>query len=108
MADVIWSTSDPEIATVDQSGVVSFKSGGDCVVTVTTCDGGYTAQCKVNVVTNYDALQAQIDTYKSLELTETNYYPATWQAFQDAIAESQALIDANASSQKKWTPSWKS
>lgn len=101
VADVIWSTSDSEIATVDQSGVVSFKSGGDCVVTVTTCDGGYTAQCKVNVVTNYDALQAQIDTYKSLELTETNYYPATWQAFQDAIAESQALIDANASSQKE-------
>lgn len=101
VADVIWSTSDPEIATVDQSGVVSFKSGGDCVVTVTTCDGGYTAQCKVNVVTNYDALQAQIDTYKSLELTETNYYPATWQAFQDAIVESQALIDANASSQKE-------
>lgn len=101
VADVIWSTSDPEIATVDQSGVVSFKSGGDCVVTVITCDGGYTAQCKVNVVTNYDALQAQIDTYKSLELTETNYYPATWQAFQDAIAESQALIDANASSQKE-------
>lgn len=101
VADVIWSTSDPEIATVDQSGVVSFKSGGDCVVTVTTCDGGYTAQCKVNVVTNYDALQAQIDTYKSLELTETNYYPATWQAFQDAIAESQALINANASSQKE-------
>ena len=101
VADVIWSTSDPEIATVDQSGVVSFKSGGVCVVTVTTCDGGYTAQCKVNVVTNYDALQAQIDTYKSLELTETNYYPATWQAFQDAIAESQALIDANASSQKE-------
>lgn len=101
VADVIWSTSDPEIATVDQSGVVSFKSGGDCVVTVTTCDGGYTAQCKVNVVTNYDALQAQIDTYKSLELTETNYYPATWQAFQDAVAESQALIDANASSQKE-------
>lgn len=101
VADVIWSTSDPEIATVDQSGVVSFKSGGDCVVTVTTCDGGYTAQCKVNVVTNYDALQAQIDTYKSLELTETNYYPATWQAFQDAITESQALIDANASSQKE-------
>lgn len=101
VADVIWSTSDPEIATVDQSGVVSFKSGGDCVVTVTTCDGGYTAQCKVNVVTNYDALQAQIDTYKSLELTETNYYPATWQAFRDAIAESQALIDANASSQKE-------
>lgn len=101
VADVIWSTSDPEIATVDQNGVVSFKSGGDCVVTVTTCDGGYTAQCKVNVVTNYDALQAQIDTYKSLELTETNYYPATRQAFQDAIAESQALIDANASSQKE-------
>lgn len=101
VADVIWSTSDPEIATVDQNGVVSFKSGGDCVVTVTTCDGGYTAQCKVNVVTNYDAMQAQIDTYKSLELTETNYYPATWQAFQDAIAESQALIDANASSQKE-------
>ena len=101
VADVFWSTSDPDIATVDQNGLVSFKSGGDCVVTVTTCDGGYAATCKVNVVTNYDALQAQVDTYKALELVETNYYPATWQAFQDAIAASQAMIDANASSQKE-------
>lgn len=99
--DVVWTTSDADIATVDQSGVVTFKSGGDCVITVTTCDGGYTATCKVNVVTNYDALQAQIDTYKTLELVETNYYPATWQAYQDALAESQAMIDANASNQKQ-------
>lgn len=99
--DVVWTTSDPDVATVDANGVVSFISGGNCVITVTTCDGGFTAQCQVNVVTNYDALQAQIDTYKNTAFNESNYYPATWQAFQDAIAESQAMIDANASSQKE-------
>lgn len=97
--DVIWTSSDEKVATVDQNGKVTFNYGGDCVITATSCDGGYQATCNVNVVTNYDALQGQITTYKQLNLVSTNYYPDTWEAFQQAIADSEALIAAQNSTQ---------
>ena len=46
---VSWSTSDASIATVDSSGAVSGIGCGNAVITVTTVDGGYTAQCSVSV-----------------------------------------------------------
>lgn len=97
--DVIWSSSDEKVATVDNKGVVTFRYGGDCVITATTCDGGYTASCNVNVVTNYDALQAQVNAYKGMNLSSINYYPDTWEALQQAIAQSEEMIAANASTQ---------
>lgn len=97
--DVVWTSSDEKVASVDQSGKVTFNYGGDCVITATSCDGGYQATCNVNVVTNYDALQGQITTYKQLNLVSTNYYPDTWEAFQQAIADSEALIAAQNSTQ---------
>ncbi len=97
--DVVWTSSDEKVAAVDQSGKVTFNYGGDCVITATSCDGGYQATCTVNVVTNYDALQGQITTYKQLNLISTNYYPDTWEAFQKAIADSEALIAAQNSTQ---------
>ncbi|MCD7722489.1 MAG: Ig-like domain-containing protein, partial [Clostridiales bacterium] len=99
VSDVVWSSSDESIATVDSSGVVTFVAGGDCVITATTVDGGYTADCAVNVVTNYDELQVLVNTYVTLALEETNYYPDTWQAFQSALTDAQTMIDEAASSQ---------
>ena len=50
-----WSSSDVEIATVDHLGRVTAGSkAGEAVITVTTTDGGFTAQCKV-VVVNFDS-----------------------------------------------------
>lgn len=46
---VTWSSSDSNIATVDSNGVVSGVASGSAIITVTTVDGGYTAQCSVNV-----------------------------------------------------------
>lgn len=46
---VIWSSSDSNVASVDSSGVVSGVTTGSATVTVTTHDGGYTAQCSVSV-----------------------------------------------------------
>jgi uncharacterized protein YjdB len=46
---VIWSSSDSNVASVDSSGVVSGVTTGSATVTVTTHDGGYTAQCAVSV-----------------------------------------------------------
>ena len=46
---VVWSTSDPLVATVDGSGTVTAVSTGNATVTVTTTDGGFTAQSTISV-----------------------------------------------------------
>lgn len=47
--EVTWSSSDPTVAEVDESGMVTAKALGTAVITVTTVDGGFTAQCMVTV-----------------------------------------------------------
>lgn len=46
---VIWSSSNPAIATVNTSGVVTGISEGTTSVTATTVDGGFTASSAVTV-----------------------------------------------------------
>ena len=64
---VTWSSSDNTIATVDSNGVVSGITSGSATITVTTNDGGYTAQCSVTV---YDYSQDYF-TVESLEDNNT-------------------------------------
>lgn len=51
---VTWTSSNVNVATVDLNGVVSGVASGDAVITVTTVDGGYTAQCSVSVSEEHD------------------------------------------------------
>ncbi|MDD2510381.1 MAG: DUF3048 domain-containing protein [Syntrophomonas sp.] len=44
-----WSSSNPEVATVDTNGLITPLSIGLTVITVTTEDGGLSAQCSVSV-----------------------------------------------------------
>ncbi|MDF2679401.1 MAG: hypothetical protein K0R47_591 [Brevibacillus sp.] len=46
---VTWSSSDPDIASVDQDGTVTPKAPGTAVITVTAADGNKTASCSVTV-----------------------------------------------------------
>jgi uncharacterized protein YjdB len=46
---VVWSSSDPNVANVDQNGNVSALNAGIASVSVTTIDGGFTASCSVKV-----------------------------------------------------------
>ncbi len=48
--DVLWSSSDNSIATVDESGLVTAKSTGFAVITVETVDLGFKAYAQVSVV----------------------------------------------------------
>ncbi|MBQ7203319.1 MAG: Ig-like domain-containing protein [Eubacterium sp.] len=89
---VLWETSDDEIATVDGDGTVHFLRGGDCVITCTSVDGGFTAECAVNVVTNYDALQNLITQYNDLNLKESSYYPDTWDTYTAAKSQAEAMV----------------
>lgn len=44
-----WSSSDSDVATVDANGKVTAVAEGQAVITVSTVDGGFTAQCTVTV-----------------------------------------------------------
>ena len=46
---VSWSSSNPAIARVDESGTVTAVTEGSAEITVTTTDGGFTASCTVTV-----------------------------------------------------------
>ncbi len=46
---VTYTSSDPAVASVDASGIVTAVSAGSTTITVTTVDGGYTAVCTVTV-----------------------------------------------------------
>lgn len=47
--DVTWESSDEDVATVSKRGKVTAVGEGECAITVTTDDGGYTAKCIVRV-----------------------------------------------------------
>lgn len=51
--NVIWSSSNNNIATVDANGVVTGVAVGNATITVTTEEGGYTATC---LVETYDGI----------------------------------------------------
>ena len=46
---VDWSSSDPAIASVSVSGLVTAHSSGQTTITVTTDDGSFTASCLISV-----------------------------------------------------------
>ena len=50
-ADVIWSSDNPEVASIDEFGRVTAVREGVATITATTKDGGFTAQAKVYVPT---------------------------------------------------------
>ena len=61
---VIWSSSDGAVAAVDENGIVTAVGAGSAVITVTTHDGGYTANCTVTVESSaptWKKLQRQIN-----------------------------------------------
>lgn len=48
--DVIWSSSNPSVATVDQDGKVKGNKAGEASITVTTANGVIEGTCRVYVV----------------------------------------------------------
>ncbi len=47
--EIIWTSSDPTVAAVSQTGKVIAFSDGTANITAMTADGGYTASCEVSV-----------------------------------------------------------
>lgn len=73
---LVWSSSDGSVASVDEEGVVSGKSKGEAVITVTAVDGGYTAECRVRVYQPVTELRMDnrsmtVNTGDDIQLTAT-------------------------------------
>ncbi|MDO4414358.1 MAG: Ig-like domain-containing protein, partial [Erysipelotrichaceae bacterium] len=47
--NVTWTSDNPDVAVVDENGIVTGIWPGTAVITVTTEDGGFTASCTVTV-----------------------------------------------------------
>jgi uncharacterized protein YjdB len=48
---VVWTSSNPEVATVDQYGRVTAIAPGTALITATTVDGAWSDSCLVTVTT---------------------------------------------------------
>ena len=56
--NVVFSSSNPEVATVDQNGMVKAMSRGNATITITSADGLYCDLCEVSVKNLVDDLKA--------------------------------------------------
>ncbi|MBQ8651962.1 MAG: Ig-like domain-containing protein [Alistipes sp.] len=74
--NVVWSSTNEAVATVDQTGLVSAHKAGQTQIVATTEEGGLTAACDVTVnqyVTEIalDAVTATLYTNETLQLNAT-------------------------------------
>ena len=59
--NVIWKTSDPSVAVVDEKGVVSAVGLGVCNIMATAVDGGLSATCEVRVIQSVESIDIEKD-----------------------------------------------
>lgn len=100
---VTWKTSDKNVATVSENGLVTAVGGGDATITCTAKDGsGVKATCKVTVTVPVSGIQlsqtsAALTVGDTLTLTKTIYpsdatnQAVTWTSSSDAVAS----VDSN-------------
>lgn len=102
LSDCLYSSANPEIATVDEiTGVVTFVSTGETVITAKSADGGHSATIRVITTNDTTALAAAIEEYSTVVYTDYayDYGTAFKTAYDNAVAvcddytASQAIID---------------
>ena len=59
--NVVWSSTNANVATVDANGVVTAVQLGTATITAKSKDGGYTATCSVNVVSRESIVPEAVD-----------------------------------------------
>lgn len=66
--NIIWSSSNEEVATVNQKGLVTAKSIGEAVITATTEEGNFTASATITV-----AMKQEISAYIETKVVPDGY-----------------------------------
>ena len=88
-----WASSDAEVARVSETGVVKALSVGETTITVSTVDGGFTADCKIIVRTVTDTvIGGDTTAIQDLQPLALSVYPnPTVSEFHIEIAEPALL-----------------
>ncbi|SHE27817.1 MULTISPECIES: Ig-like domain-containing protein [Caloramator] len=69
---VKWTSSNSNIVTVDENGVIKAKYIGEAVITAKSLDGGYEAKCKIIVKHNFDKKKLPFIIWANLYLKTVN------------------------------------
>ncbi|MBR2134525.1 MAG: Ig-like domain-containing protein [Eubacterium sp.] len=104
--DHYWESDDESVATVDETGLVSFVNAGSTIVRCVSYDGGIDggnyAECEVSSEGNRTELRKALAEYADVDYTEYEYsygmsFKAAYEAAQQALSEkalSQEGIDS--------------
>ena len=96
--NVMWSSSNEAVASVDEDGLVTAEDAGTAIITVTTEDGDKTAQCTITVLktavtgVSLDQTVAHMYVRETLQLKETvapenaDNKDVTWSSSDEAVA----------------------
>ena len=94
---IVFESSDPTIAFVNEDGTVVGKSKGTCTITATSVDGGFTATCEVTVLQPVEAATLEThgmemkvgdnkDLYCNLQPATADNKAIVWQSSDEYIA----------------------
>ena len=99
---VVWSSSAPSIASVDQSGNVTALSAGTAVITATTNDGGYTASCNLSVAAVLKYYTLTVNCTTSGATVRVLEYVAGQTSVKDAIDYTEPMTFKENTTVKVW------
>lgn len=85
--NVVWTSSNEQIATVDENGMVKGISEGKCSIKAISADGGYESSCEINVVSIYELTEL------SFEQAVIQLFPTKSYQLQPLKTPSTALVD---------------
>lgn len=66
---ILFSTSNPDIVKINDDGIITGINTGECVLTMYTADGKYSAQCKMSVIEKSEI--KEIDENPQISLLDT-------------------------------------
>ena len=92
---VIFKSSNPSIASVDENGVIRGLKAGEATITVVSSDGKVTATCKVIVVEEeeQEPEPEEDPTTPRLEVFDRDKNPVTWNGSNDLKIFSKSIYN---------------